>query len=776
VARPEGASDAAAPKAVINQYCLTCHSGKLANVNLRLDTLDLTRFGEDPILGEKIVLKLRAGLMPPTNAPRPDRETLKGLISWMENELDRAAETHLPPPGLHRLNRTEYANVIRDLLDLRVDATRFLPSDDSTHGFDNMAGTLTVSPALIEGYLSAAGKISRLAVGNVNAPTQAVYDAPPDVSQNFHIEGLPFGTRGGMLVTHQFPANAEYVIKVLPIAGYFKNVLGGISGEKLEVTVDGERVKLFDWDNEIGTGGVGKIGMTPRISIKAGVHQIGVAFLATNEAPSSQINRAFVRTMNSPGQISGYLFYPHVGQIQIEGPYSATGAEDSPSRRKIFVCYPEKASEEEQCARQIISTLARRAFRRPARTADVAALMEFYKSGRAEGNFDSGIEAALQRILVDPQFIYRGEVEAQSLAPGQTYTLSDIELASRLSFFLWSSIPDDELLTLAEQRRLSNPTVLQQQVRRMLADSRSQSLVANFTGQWLAVRGMQAVEPVVNLFPDFDNNLRDAFRREVEMFFESIVREDRSILELLNADYTFVNERLAKHYGIPSIYGSQFRRVTLGPEVEMRRGLLGKGALLTVTSQAARTSPVSRGKWFLETFLGISPPEPPPNVPAVKEPQPDTAGNVKEPTMRERMAQHSSNPACASCHRIFEPLGLAMENFDATGMWRTEENAQPIDPSGVFADGMKIDGPATLRALLMNYSDQFAQTVTEKLLTYSLGRGVEAQDMPLVRKITRSAAPSNYQFSSLVTSIVTSTPFRMNMKVVENAQQSGAND
>jgi hypothetical protein len=465
-----------------------------------------------------------------------------------------------------------------------------------------------------------------------------------------------------------------------------------------------------------------------------------------------------------------------VGQVQIEGPYSATGAEDSPSRRKIFVCYPEKASEEEQCARQIISTLARRAFRRPVRTADVAALMEFYKSGRAEGNFDSGIEAALQRILVDPQFIYRGEVEAVSLAPGQTYTLSDIELASRLSFFLWSSIPDDELLTLAEQRRLSNPTVLQQQVRRLLADSRSRSLVENFTGQWLSVRGMQAIEPVVNLFPDFDNNLRDAFRREVEMFYESIIREDRSILELLNADYTFVNERLAKHYGIPSIYGSQFRRVTLGPEFEMRRGLLGKGALLTVTSQAARTSPVSRGKWFLETFLGISPPDPPPNVPAVKEPQPDTAGNVREPTMRERMAQHSSNPACASCHRIFEPLGLAMENFDATGMWRTEENGQPIDPSGVFADGTKIDGPATLRGLLMNYSDQFAQSVTEKLLTYSLGRGVEAHDMPLVRKITRSAAPSNYQFSSLVTSIVTSTPFRMNMKVVENAQQSGAND
>jgi mono/diheme cytochrome c family protein len=773
--RPVGSPDASTYRAVIDKYCVTCHSGEKPSGNLSLAQLDLARLGDNASIGEKIVRKLRAGLMPPTNMARPDSATRESLISWMESELDRAAVPHLPAPGLHRLNRTEYANAIRDLLDLRVDATKFLPSDDSSHGFDNMAGTLAMSPALVEAYLSAAGKISRLAVGNVTAPTQQVYEAPPDVAENSQIDGLSFGTRGGMIITHQFPANAEYIIKVLPIAGYFKNVLGGIQGEQLEVTVDGERVKLFDWDKEIGTGGVGKIGTTPRVPIKAGVHTVGVAFLATNEAPNNEINKAFVRTMNSPGQISGYLFYPHVGQLQIEGPYNAAGAEGSPSRHKIFICYPGSAREEDACARQIITSLARRGFRRPAKTEDVTTLMEFYKAGRSEGNFDSGIEAALQRILADPEFVYRGEAESGTLAPGKTYTVGDIALASRLSFFLWSSIPDNELLTLAEQGKLRNPAVLEQQVQRMIADPRTQALVENFTGQWLNVRGMLAVEPVVNLFPDFDNNLRDSFRREAELFFESVIREDRSILDLLNADYTFVNERLAKHYGIPNVYGSHFRRVTLGPELDMRRGLLGKGALLTVTSTAARTSPVNRGKWFLQTFLGVSPPDPPPLVPVIKETQPDAAGNTKEPTMRQRMEQHRANPACSSCHSIFEPLGLALENYDATGMWRTEENSLPIDTSGKFADGTKIDGPASLRALLMNYSDQYVRTVTEKLLTYALGRGVEYQDMPLLRKVVRESASRNYKFSSLVTGIVTSTPFQMNMKVADGKTQAAAN-
>ena len=619
---------AATQRAVLDKYCVTCHNERLNTANLKLDKLDLAHL--DRATGEKVVRKLRAGVMPPSGMPRPDPDTRETLIGWFEGELDRVADTHLPPPGLHRLNRTEYANTIRDLLDLEVDPSKFLPSDDSTHGFDNMAGTLTMSPALIEAYLSAAGKISRMAIGNVTSPTQTVYDAPSDTSQNAHVEGLPFGTRGGMLAKHEFPADGEYVIKVAGIAGYFNNLLGQIKGEQLEVTIDGERVKVFEWDKEIGTGGAGKVGQTARIPVKAGLHTVGVAFLATNDAPGSELNKPFVRTLNSPGEIPGYLFYPGVGQIHVEGPYDAKGAQDSASRKKIFVCRPTGPRDEEVCARQIITNLARRAYRRPVRAEDIGTLLEFYQAGRNDGTFDLGIEAALQRILADPEFIYRGEPEAAALQAGRTYRVTDLELASRLSYFLWSSLPDEELLTIATQGKLRTPAVLDQQIRRMLADPKSKALIENFTGQWLNVRGMAAMEPVVNLFPDFDSTLREAFRKETEMFFDSVVHEDRSILDLLTADYTFVNERLAKHYGIPNVYGSQFRRVQLGPEMDMRRGLLGKGALLTVTSQAARTSPVTRGKWFLQTFLGVSPPDPPPNVPAIKPAANDAAGNTKD--------------------------------------------------------------------------------------------------------------------------------------------------
>jgi hypothetical protein len=757
-------------RAVLDQYCVTCHNQKLKTANLLLDQLDLAHLGDHADIGEKVVRKLRAGMMPPSGMPRPDPVTREKLISWMEDELDRTATMHLPPPGLHRLNRTEYANAIRDLLDLEVDASKFLPSDDSTHGFDNMAGTLTMSPALIEAYLSAAGKISRLAIGDVTAPTQAVYGVPNDTEQNYHIEGLPFGTRGGMLIKHEFPADAEYVFRIYPVEGYGKKAIGGVKGEQLEVTIDGERVKLFDWDTEIDAGvlgGVGRTGETPRVAIKAGLHTVGVTFLATNDVPGSELNRPFVRTLNSPGTIPGYLFYPGIGQVQIEGPYGGKPAQDSPSRRRIFVCHPTSARDEEGCARQILTTLVRRALRRPAQPQDIGTLMEFYLDGRKDGPFDSGIEVALQRILADPEFVYRGEPESATLTAGRTYNVGDLELASRLSFFIWSSIPDDELLTIAAQGKLKNPVVLEQQVKRMLADPKSEALVQNFVGQWLNVRGMAAMEPVVNLFPDFDSTLREAFRRETELFFDSVVHEDRSILDLLTADYTFVNERLAKHYGIPNVYGSQFRRVTLPPELDMRRGLLGKGALLTVTSQAARTSPVSRGKWFLQTFLGISPPDPPPNVPAIKAAAQDAAGNTREPTMRERMAAHHANPVCATCHNIFEPLGLSLENFDAVGSWRLEDNGAPIDATGKFVDGTPLNGPATLRELLLKYQAQYARNLTEKLLTYALGRGVEYQDMPLVRKIVRDAEPSSYRFSSLVVSIVTSAPFQLNMKNAE---------
>ena len=769
------APDAAPPQALVNRYCVVCHNAKLKTANLLLDGLDLAHLGDHAEIGEKVVRKLRAGLMPPTGMPRPDPATLESLIRWMETELDRSAAPHLPPPGLHRLNRTEYANAIRDLLALDVDATKFLPPDDSTRGFDNIAGALTMSPALMEAYLSAAGKISRLAIGTVAPPTQAVFDVPPDTAQNHYIEGLPFGTRGGMLIKYNFPGDGEYSFRAKGVTGYFQRVLGQVAGEQLEVTIDGERVWLFDWDRDIlNTTGVGKA--TPRIPVTAGMHTVGVTFLATNDVPGTELNKPFERTMNTPGEISGFLFYPHVGQVTIEGPYDTRGASDTASRRKIFVCPPGRAPRTRTRARaRSCRHSPKHAFRRPATAADLTSLMEFYEAGRTEGGtFDAGIEGALQRILADPEFIYRGEREPATPAAGESYPISDLALASRLSFFLWSSIPDDELIDVAAQGTLSNPEVLERQVRRMLADPRSEALISNFTGQWLNVRSLKASEPVMNLFPDFDDNLRTAFQREVELFFESIVREDRSVLDLLTADYTFVNERLAKHYGIPNIYGPRFRRVTLPAELDMRRGLLGKGALLTVTSAAARTSPVTRGKWFLQTFLGVSPPDPPPNVPVLAEKPPDTTGNAKAPTLRQTMEAHRSNPVCASCHQIFEPMGMALENFDAVGAWRTEDAGVPVDATGVMPDGTKLDGVGTLRGALERYSDQFARVVTEKLLIYALGRGVEYQDMPVVRSIARDAAATRYRFSSLVSAIVKSDPFRRNMKTAGRGQQQAA--
>ncbi len=762
---------AAAQKAVIDRYCVGCHNTRTKTANLFLDQFDLSKISEHADLAETLVRKLRAGMMPPTGMPRPDAAAMETLISFMETELDKGARTHLPAPGLHRMNRTEYTNAIRDVLALEVDATKFLPADDSTRGFDNIAGALTLSPALMEAYLSAAGKISRLAIGDINAPTQAVFEVPADTAQNYHVEGLPFGTRGGILIKYQFPADGDYTFKVKGVTGYFQAVLGGVKCEKLEVVIDGERVHLFDWDRAIpNTTGNGK--PTPRIHVKAGLHTVGVTFLQTNDIPGSEMDRPFQRTMNTPGSIPGFVFYPHVGQVWVEGPYDAKGASDTASRNKIFVCKPATAKDEPACAKQIISTLIKHAYRRPATDADLAAVTAFYQAGRSEGGkFDDGIEAALQRILADPEFVYRQEAEPAGIAPGKTYRISDIALASRLSFFLWSSVPDDELLDLAAAGKLRDNAVVEKQVKRMLADPKSDALISNFTGQWLSVRSLKASEPVVNMFPDFDDNLRAAYQKEVELFFGSIVHEDRSVLDLLDANYTYVNERLAKQYGIPNIYGPQFRRVTLPAELEMRRGLLGKGALLTATSNAARTSPVARGKWFLQTFLGVSPPDPPPNVPAIKERAVDTTGNTRVPTMRETMALHTQNPTCATCHKIFEPLGIALENFDAVGTWRTLDGESPIDPTGVLSDGTKLLGVQSLREHLMARKDQFARVVSEKLLIYALGRGVEYQDMPQVRAMVKTAAPSNYKFSSLVMSIVKSEPFTTNQKPAAAPEQ-----
>ncbi|HUQ51045.1 MAG TPA: DUF1592 domain-containing protein, partial [Gammaproteobacteria bacterium] len=744
---------------------------------LNLEALSFDAVASDAETWEHVIRKLRAGLMPPADGgPTLDRETRTKLVAWLENEIDEHAETHLPPPGLHRLNRTEYTNAIRDLLALNIDAATFLPADDSSHGFDNMAGTLTTSPALMEAYLSAAGKISRLAIGTETAPTLAVFDAPHDTSQNGYIEGLPFGTRGGMLIEHEFPADGNYTFTVKGMTGYFTAVLGNVSGEQLEVTVDGARVYLFDWDKEIKPN-EGNGGKTPDIPIKAGFHRIGVTFLATSDLPDTGLNKSFVRTMNSPGAISGYTFYPHVGQVFIEGPFDGAVAASTPSRDKIFECYPKESSpqesnEETECARKIVSTLASKAFRRPATDADLDTMLEFFRAGRDDGgSFDYGVEAVVQRILADPEFIYRSELEPADVAPGQPYRISDLELASRLSFFLWSSIPDEELIKLASEGRLHETKVLELQVARMIADPRAAAFVENFTGQWLNVRGMRAAEPVVDLFPDFDSTLRDAFRREIELFFGSGIQEDRSILDLLTADYTFVNERLAKHYGIPDIYGPQFRRVTLPPELDMRRGLLGKGALLTITSDAARTSPVKRGKWFLETFLDISPPDPPPGVETDLKVAPGEAPK----TLRARMEAHRVNPSCASCHKLFEPLGLAMENFDGVGAWRTTDAGQPIDTAGVTNDGIPLTGLASLREFALGNGDVFAQSVAERLLTYAIGRGLEYDDMPVVRSITRRAAEHDYKFSSLLMGVVESPAFTMNVKSAVDQQTTAAN-
>jgi len=526
------------------------------------------------------------------------------------------------------------------------------------------------------------------------------------------------------------------------------------------VTIDGERMYLYDWDEEIGNQ-EGNGGRTPAIPIKAGFHKVGVTFIATSDLPDVGLNKSFVRTMNSPGSISGYTFYPHVGQVFIEGPYNGSPATITQSRDKIFECIPQNISQEANCATQIIKTLAGKAFRRPTTDADVDVMMEFFRIGREEGgSFDYGIEGALQRILVDPEFIYRAEIAPVGAPEDSPYLISDLELASRLSFFLWSSIPDEELIEIASQGRLHESEVLREQVQRMMADPRSSAFVENFTGQWLNVRGMAASEPVVDLFPDFDSTLRDAFRQEIEMFFGSVINEDRSILDLLTADYTFVNERLARHYGIPDVYGSQFRRVELEDDLDMRRGLLGKGALLTITSDAARTSPVKRGKWYLETFMGVSPPDPPPGVETDLTPKEGAAPT----TLRARLEAHRANPVCASCHTIFEPMGIALENFNAVGEWRTIDNGNPVDPTGFAPDGSRLEGVKTLRELTVRHGDQFAEVVTEKLLTYALGRGVEFQDMPMLRSITRSAEDDDFRFSSLVMGVIRSPAFTMNLK------------
>jgi mono/diheme cytochrome c family protein len=768
--RQSDASSPAGPelRRVLDQYCVGCHNGRAVTSatasGVVLDRADLAAVPKDGEMWEKVIRKLRAGVMPPAGLPRPDAASQTALLTYLETKLDAAAAAH-PVPGRHaphRLNRAEYANAIRDLLALEVDAAALLPPDDSAEGFDNNADILGVSPALLERYLSAAARISALAVGSpAIAAGSETYRIRGDASQTGQDEALPPGTRGGLLATHTFPLDGEYVIKVKLLEINLGAIRGLEYEHQLEVTVDGERVLLapvggpqdYTESSLNATNVVNSLAerLQVRVRVRAGQRQVGAAFV---QKPAAQGGNRLQPFLRSTLIATDHLGVPHVENLTISGPFNATGAGDTPSRQRIFTCRPATAAEEMPCARSIVSRLARLAYRRPIGDADLSGLMPFYEAGRREHGFERGIELAIRAMLVSPKFVFRVERDPASVTAGAPYRIGELELASRLSFFLWSSIPDDELLTAASEGRLRRPEVLDAQVRRMLADPRADALVSNFAGQWLHVRNLRNATPDKNDFPDFDDNLRQAFERELHLFVASIIREDRSVLDLMTADHTFVNERLARHYRIPHVYGPHFRRVTVPDDA--RRGLLGKGGILLVTSHADRTSPVVRGKWILDNLMGTPPPPPPADVP----PFPEAAPGAPQ-TVRARMEAHRASPACASCHRVMDPLGLALENFDAVGAWRSEEAGVPIDASGQLADGVRVDGVVRLREALLTRPEVLVGTVSEKLLTYALGRGLDHHDMPAVRGIVREAARDDYRFSTLVRGIVTSVPFQM---------------
>ena len=772
---PEGeeAWSTEAVTAVLDEYCVTCHNqrvvegagaapspliAQLRAAGLALDTLDVSEVAGNAAAWEAVARKLRVGAMPPTGRPRPDQATLHGVAAWLEAALDRADELAPNPgrrPALHRLSRTEYQNAVRDLLALdslpkELDIAVMLPADNATSGFDNLAELLFVSPTLMERYLAAARKISRLALGDPTMlPIVDTYQLDRNLIQDDHIEGLPLGTRGGTRVRSHLPLDGEYLITV-------QFARAAREPHDVEVSVDGDRVELFTVGEnppERLTSGVFAFDADPdvqvRVPLRAGPREVTVAFLPKSGALAEGQVRAF-RSRSSQ---------PSIASLIVSGPYGADGSGDTPSRQRILTCRPGSratAVEAAACARSILSTLARRAYRRPATESDLSRLMPFYDQGNVEGGFERGIQRAIERVLVSPEFLFRIERDPDMTMADDVYRVTDLELASRLSFFLWSSIPDDQLLDLAVQGELSDPQVLEQQVRRMLADSRSHALVNNFAEQWLFLRDVDAKEPDEGFFPGFDENLRQALRRETALFVDSILRDDRSVLDLITADHTFVNERLARHYGIPHVYGSHFRRVQL--EDEQRRGLLGQGSILTLTSYSTRTSPVLRGKWILENLLSSPPPPPPPDVPALDERTDD--GQPR--SMREAMEQHRANPACASCHAQMDPLGFALENFDAIGRWRERsESDTPIDATGLLPDGRRFDGPSGLRDALLTAPDQFVHTVTEKLLIYALGRGAEHFDAPAIRRIVRAASQDDYRFASVVVGIVNSTQFQM---------------
>jgi len=772
--QPSGSNSSLPPassqRAFVDTYCVTCHNDRLRTGELSLEKVELQNIAEGSETWEKVIRKLRTGAMPPQGAPRrPDPAAADNFVSFLEASIDRAAMAK-PNPGratVHRLNRTEYGNAIRDLLALDIDPTPLLPADDESYGFDNIADVLKTSPSLLQRYMSASWNISRLAMGNssITADT-STYRAKPDLSQDGHIEGLPLGTRGGMIVRHNFQLDGEYDIKVRLWRATAEIIKGLEEPHQLEISVDGVRAKLLTFggpaDRDLSYENPGKSAedvdrrLTVRVPVKAGPRTVVATFLNEGDAQNDNVLQPFLRTNLDP---LGYRGLPAVDRVSITGPFKPTGAGDTPSRRQILVCRPASSADELTCAKKIIGALARRAYRRPVTDGDLQSLIEFYQRGRNEGgNFESGIEAAVQLILASPDFLFRFEPDPDSVAADAVYRIGDLQLASRLSFFLWSSIPDEELLNLSSQGRLKEPVVLERQVRRMLADPRSKALVDNFAGQWLYLRNLKTINPDFETFPDFDDNLRQAMKRETELFIDSIMREDKSVMDLLNANYTFLNERLARHYGIPGIYGTDFRRVTL--KEDARRGLLGQASILTVTSYPTRTSPVQRGKWILTNVLGIPPNPPPPNIPALKE-RSDTG---KPTTLRERMEEHRTNPTCAGCHRMMDPIGFSLENFDALGQWRTTDEGVKIDPSGTLFNGAKVDGPASLRQMLTSRPEVFVGVLIEKMLTYGLGRGVQYYDMPAVRSVVRDAGHNDFRFSSIVLGIVKSAPFQMKVK------------
>ncbi|HEY7328581.1 MAG TPA: DUF1592 domain-containing protein [Gemmataceae bacterium] len=741
----------------VTRHCTKCHNDEDKKGELALDTFLEKDVATHLEVWEKVVRKLSARQMPPVGKPRPDERAYETVVTALETELDRAAAA-VPNPGrtptLRRLNRTEYQNAIRDLLALEVDVTSLLPVDEANHGFDS-APLGDLSPTLLDRYITAAQKISRLAIGRApKSPNSDVFRTRPDMTQEEHVEGLPLGTRGGLRIPYTFPQDGEYDVQIWLARDRNEQVEGLHEPHELEILLDRKRMSSFTVQPPYRNEGHTKVDqhLKARIAVTAGPHDLGATFVKN---PTS-----LLETKRQPYQAHYNLhrhprISPAVYQVSITGPYNAKGHGDTPSRRRIFICTPAGRADEEACAMKILSALLRRAYRRPVDRAHLERVVQFYRQGRKDGDFDAGIEMALSAVLVNPQFLFRIERDPAGVASQTTYRVSDIDLASRLSFFLWSSIPDDELLDLAEKGDLHRPEVLEKQVRRMLGDERSRTLANDFAAQWLHLRNLESITPDLRLFPDFDDNLRTAFRRETELFFESVLHEDRSALDLLKAEYTYLNERLAKHYDIPHIYGNRFRRVALGGDRE-RGGLLRHGSILTVTSYATRTSPVIRGKWILENLLGTPPPPPPAKVPPLRENT--VSANLP---IRERLAEHRSNASCASCHRLIDPVGFSLEQFDAVGRWRSMDEGRPVDAAGGLADGSEFAGVSGLEEALRRRPEWFVRTLTEKLFTFALGRAPEESDAPAIRKIVREARAQDYRISSLIVGLTASTPFQM---------------